>query len=40
MYGGRARASCRIRMNSEGMIRIDDYLSIHGVYVVRINSPW
>ena len=33
--------SCSIRMNDEDEIgRIDDYSSIHVVYIVRINSPW
>ena len=33
--------SCSIRMNSEDEIgRIYDYSSIHGVYIVRINSTW
>ena len=33
--------SCSIRMNSEDEIgRIDDYSSIQGVYIVRINSSW
>ena len=32
--------SCSIKMNSEDEIgRIDDYSSIYGVYIVRINSP-